>query len=143
MQPDSTILNLMLDVSGASLSPGAPVIQWWSNGGANQKWDFQPMPDGTDEIIDVNSGQCLTTDGIAGDGVYQDPCVGEDNQEWWTNLQPVGFYWIGYQNTPYPIQSVSSGLYLDVNGDSPWPGATIDTWYWNGDANQYFAGYQD
>jgi hypothetical protein len=28
----------LLDVNGSSTSPGANVIQWNSNGGANQQW---------------------------------------------------------------------------------------------------------
>jgi Ricin-type beta-trefoil lectin domain-like len=33
---------------------------------------------------------------------------------------------------------VASGLYLDVSGDSGWAGTAIDTWYYNGNDNQYF-----
>src|SRR4051812_26841522 len=29
---------LTLDVQGGSTAPGAPVIQWYDNGGANQRW---------------------------------------------------------------------------------------------------------
>jgi hypothetical protein len=127
---------LMLDVSGASQSPGAGVIQYWSNQGANQKWDILPRPDGTDWIINVNSQQCLTTDGVAGDPVYQEPCNPyAPNQEWWTGIQTNG--------NAYPIQSAYSGLVLDVYGNSPWPGAVVDTWYWNGGNNQYFTAIQD
>jgi hypothetical protein len=42
--------------------------------------------------------------------------------------------------TTYSIVNIWSGLYLDVNGDSAWPGASIDTWYYNGGANQAFEG---
>ncbi len=126
---------LFVDVSGASQSWGAPVIQWSLNGGANQKWDFQHLADGNQEIINANSGQCLTTDGVAGDGVYQFPCVGALSQEWSTDLHIA-------DGNVYPIRSASSGLYLDVYGGSSSEGAVIDTWYWNGGANQYFRGYQ-
>jgi Ricin-type beta-trefoil lectin domain-like len=126
---------LFLDVSGASQSPGTQVIQWSLTGGANQKWDFQHLPDGNQQIINANSGQCLTTDGVAGDGVYQFPCVGALSQEWRTDLRIA-------DGNVYGIQSAWSGLYLDVYGASSSQGAVIDTWYWNGGDNQYFRGYQ-
>ena len=124
---------LMLDVSGASQAPYAPVIQWWSNGGANQFWYMQYMSNGTKEIVNLNSNQCLTTDGVAGDNVYQFPCEGLLGQEWYTDFPPGGSL-----TNSYPFESALSGLFLDVNGDSPWPGAGIDTWYSNGGWNQYF-----
>jgi hypothetical protein len=131
LTPDNTGA-LLLDVSGASTSPGAPVIDWWADGGSNQQWTFSP--DGgtnTYEIVNVNSGMCLTTDGVAGDQVFQMPCNGGQIQQWQTSLTPGG---VG----AYLIRSVYSGLYLDVSGDSPWPGASIDTWTYNGGYNQYF-----
>src|SRR4051812_20678712 len=55
---------LVLDVSGASTSPGAPVIQWYGNGGSNQLWNFVPTADGNETIVNLRSGMCLTTNGI-------------------------------------------------------------------------------
>lgn len=126
---------LFVDVSGASQSWGAPVIQYSLTGGANQKWDFQNLPDGNAQIVNANSGQCLTTDGVAGDGVYQFPCVGALSQEWSTGLHAD-------DGEVHSIRSASSGLYLDVYGGSGSQGAVIDTWYWNGGQNQLFRGYQ-
>jgi hypothetical protein len=135
LSPDSTASTMFVDVSGASQSWGAQVIQWSLNGGANQKWNIQNLADGNKEFVNANSGQCLTTDGVAGDGVYQFPCVGAQSQEWSTNLVVGNFH-------NYAIKSASSGLYLDVSGDSSNQGAVIDTWYRNGGGNQYFFGYQ-
>lgn len=39
-------------------------------------------------ITNKNSGQCLTTDGVAGDAVYQFPCVGAPQQLWYTDITP-------------------------------------------------------
>ena len=82
----------------------------------------------------------MTTDGVAGDQVFQKPCdvdiLGTDPNEaqwWYTGLNANTLPYTGY-----PIQSVASGLYLDVSGNYSLPGAAIDTWYWNGGANQYF-----
>lgn len=130
--PDNTFF-LLLDVSGGSTYAGAPVIDWYSNGGANQNWLFLPYGgNSTYEIINVNSNMCLTTDGVAGDQVYQEPCTGGTAQQWQTGLTAG----TTSENT---IKSVYSGLYLDVSGDSPWAGAAIDTWYYNGGYNQNFA----
>ncbi len=130
--PNNT-LGLLLDVSGASTQPGAPVIDYWANGGSNQQWIFSTTGAyDTYEIINVNSNQCLTADSNAGDQVYQWPCDGSTQQQWVTGLNPGSIY-------AYTIQNVSSGLYLDVSGNSPWPGAAIDTWPYNGGSNQYFS----
>ena len=128
--PDNTSF-LLLDVSGASTSLGAGVIDWVANSGANQSWTFIPEGNDVYEIENNNSGMCLTTDGVAGDQVYQFNCYGTPGQLWYTHLQPTG--------AVATIENQSSGLYLDVNGDSPWEGTIIDTWYYNGGYNQYFA----
>ena len=135
--PNNTLF-MLLDVGGASTSPGAGVIDWWANSGANQKWDWDLIDpiDGIYLIKNENSGQCLTSDGIPGDQVYQQPCLeGGQNEEWYTNLPTLYDESVALSDT---IQNVASNLYLDVNGDSPWPGASIDTWYYNGNPNQYF-----
>jgi len=150
LTPDNTG-GLQLGVSEGSTTPGTGVIDWWSDGGAEQEWTFTPINNGEAyEIINQNSGQCLTTDGVAGDQVYQEPCVVNarapheptDNAQWWTtsiSASDVDTSGLGDNIIYYPIVSVESGLYLDVSGDNPFPGATIDTWYSNGGRNQEFA----
>lgn len=129
--PNSSF-GLLLDVSGGSTSPGGGVIQWYANGGANQAWTFESFGGNTYEIVNDNSGMCLSTDGVAGDELYQMPCVGASFELWQTGLNPSSV-------SAYPIYNAWSGLYVDVSGASPWAGASIDGWYWNGGSNQYFA----
>ena len=129
--PNNTF-GLLLDVSGGSTSPGAQVIDWWANGGGNQVWTFYPVGNDVYEIANQNSGQCLTTDGIAGHGVFQLPCAGAASQIWSTGLTPTSV-------SAWTISNPWSGLYLDVSGNNPWPGTSLDVWYYNGGANQYFA----
>lgn len=135
VSPSNTFF-LQLDVGGASTATGAGVIDWWSNGGANQNWAFVNVSADPNEfaIVNQNSGQCLTTNGYAGADVYQAPCDGVSDpnaQVWYTGLRlNTGSGW--------SIMSMATGFYLDVYGDSPWPGSGIDTWYWDGGANQYF-----
>ncbi|TWP37294.1 RICIN domain-containing protein [Leekyejoonella antrihumi] len=132
LTPNNTFY-LQLDVSGASTAPGAPVIDWWSNGGANQAWSFIDAGGGSYEIVNQNSGQCLTTDGVAGDQLYQYPCWGGWSQLWNTGLNPGDLGAVATMSNP------ETGLDVDVDGNSPWPGAAIDAWYPNGGANQSFS----
>jgi hypothetical protein len=143
LSPANTF-DLDVDVSNASTSPGAGVDDWWSKltDNANQRWTFvniTPSQPNLFFIVNQNSGMCLTTNGAAGEQVYQEPCgapgVNVYGQIWNTGLRP---------NTGldgWAIQSYGSGLFLDVYGDSPWPGAYIDTWYANGGANQFFGAF--
>jgi hypothetical protein len=118
---------VFLDVSGGSTGDGAKIIQW-SLSGSNQGWTLKPSGNYV-EIVNVKSGKCITTDGVAGHQVYQWACNGTTNQLWETSLTP---------NSARSIRSVASGLYMDVSGDSRSQGAAIDTWYPNGGNNQYF-----
>ena len=55
-------------------------------------WYMQYMSNGTKEIVNLNSNQCLTTDGVAGDNVYQVPCEGLLGQEWYTDFPPHSIF---------------------------------------------------
>jgi hypothetical protein len=121
---------LFVDVSGASVQPGAAIIQWSYNGGQNQVWTLRPA--GTDfEIVNKGSGQCITTDGVAGHWLYQAVCNGSAGQQWATSITPGNL--VGYT-----IRNSATNLYMDVQGASGSQGAHLDAWYKNGGANQYF-----
>ena len=130
-------------MSERSTQAGAPVIDWdedyAAEYGAEQEWRFLPLgveSDGEPEyfIVNQNSGQCLTTDGVAGDQLYQWPCgeYGSEQQVWATNLNPSNAGGL------FTIRSVSSGLYVDLKGWNPFLGASIDAWPSTGGANQVF-----
>jgi hypothetical protein len=125
----------VLDVSGASTANGAPVIQWYGNFGGNQRWNFVDQGDGTETIVNQNSGKCLTTDGVNGDQLFQFVCVNAPSQRWQSNIEPVDQHLRTIRN-PW------SGLDMDVSGGSFWAGAAIIGWYPNGGDNQYFNYYQ-
>ena len=153
--PTAGALNVA--VSQARTDDGAPVIQWWDNGwGAGEQiWDedvaypweaagygYGPSPD---YLVNQNSGQCLTSDGVPGDQVYQWPCVGSPYQMWYdtngTSVTVVNGPQLVFSSQHVNMwQNWASGLYLDVSGGpaAVWPGTAIDTWYYNGDDNQYF-----
>jgi hypothetical protein len=125
--PSSDWLNVA--VAGGSTAPGAPIIQWWATGGAEQEWAL-PTSYTTGEIINQNSGMCVTTDGVAGDQLYQEPCSnGAASQQWYAAHNTDG---------PTLFQNPATGLVMDVSGYDMWAGGQIDAWYPNGQANQYF-----
>jgi Ricin-type beta-trefoil lectin domain-like len=51
---------LNLAVADASTEPGAPIIQWWATGGAEQRWNV-PANKTDGPIINEHSGMCITT----------------------------------------------------------------------------------
>lgn len=141
---------LTLDVQGGSTSPGAPVIQWYDNGGANQRWTLpisRATEDwyGTGAIRNQNSGQCLTTDFRAGDQLYQYPCLTSGGypvptQNWIAKRVNAD----GVSEYSTQLLNPASGLVVDVGGYSLSPGAAIIGWpAANGSyaANQVFEQY--
>ncbi len=119
-----------LDVSGAAQVSGASVIQWPPNGGANQRWTFEPLDDGTYRIVAGHSGQVLDVSGAsraAGAPVIQWPWNGGSNQRW--RVEDV-------DGEGSRIVAVHSGMALDVAEASEAPGARVIQWPPNGGANQ-------
>jgi len=128
--------GMVIDVQGGSTERGAPVIQWYDNGGANQHWTL-PITRAanlgdvaTDTVLNQNSGMCLTTDGVAGDQLYQYPCLttasGEPfpTQEW--EVKRVNANGVTWGSDV--LRNPSSGLVVDVSQSSYRPGAPIIAW---------------
>ena len=130
---------LVLDVNGASTAWGAEVDQWYWNGGYNQDWFVIPTDSGYAEIVNRNSGQCLSVSGDSynpGTPLVQWPCTGDYSQQWFIG----GGTYPGWSEEGWNagIGNRLTGLYADVYGASPWAGDEIDQWYWNGGWNQYW-----
>src|SRR3954447_725319 len=113
---------LALDVAGGSTRPGAGVIQWYGHGGANQRWNFQEMPNGNQRIVNQNSNMCLTTDGVAGHQLFQWYCNGDAGQEWRGTI-PAKFSQRFFRGET--LVNPASGLAADIEGDSSWAGARL------------------
>jgi hypothetical protein len=128
--------TLVLDVAGGSTANGAGVVQWYGYGGGNQRWNVVDQGDGTETIVNQNSGKCLTTDGVPGHQLYQFTCIGSPAQKWTGTL---GRAWL---DGPGQLRNPASGLVMDVNGGSIAAGTAIITWYDNYADNQYFAYWQ-
>ena len=123
--------NKRMDVAGASKAPGAAVIQWPANGGANQKWNLVPLGGDVYRVVAVHSGLVLDVAGEStapGAPVIQWPWHGGANQQWRVN--PVA------GTDRFRITSVRSGHVLDVEGESTADGARVIQWPWHGGANQ-------
>ena len=126
---------MFFDVSNASQNPDTNVLQWTWNGGHNQQWYVLPTDSGYAEIVNRNSGQCLSIYGnSAGPApLVQYPCFGGGNQQW--------YYTSGTSNlggSTGTLWSRSTGLVADVAGESSSAGAWIDQWYSTGHNNQSF-----
>jgi hypothetical protein len=124
--------GMLLDVSGASKTAGTKVIQWNSNGGANQQWMLSSVGDGYFNIINKNSGLYLdvtSSSTTAGANIIQWTPAGGASQEWGLVAVTGGYYNIVNKN---------SGLVLDVSGGSTTAGANVIQWNNNNGGNQYW-----
>ncbi|ACU75106.1 Ricin B lectin [Catenulispora acidiphila DSM 44928] len=122
------------DVSGASTSAGASVIQWPANNGANQKWTLVPVPDAnqgyrvenllTGGRLDVNGDS--TADSAT---LVQWSDNGQADQRWTFAKQSGGAYTIVNANSgklvniPGPTTATATQLIQfsdDGNSNSRW-----------------------
>jgi DUF1680 family protein len=110
------------DVSGASTADGGDIVQWTSNGGANQQWSFVSVGGGYYKIVNRNSGKLVDVSGAStadGADVVQWTDNGGMNQQW--SLVSMGS---GY----YKIVNRNSGKLFDVLNASTADGANIHQW---------------
>ncbi|WP_042370951.1 RICIN domain-containing protein [Streptacidiphilus neutrinimicus] len=127
-------------VADSSGSVGARLIQWYNDGGNEQKWYFdgvynaQGQYQGFD-LRNKNSGMCMDTDGNAGDTLFQTYCNEADTGQIFTNYANFNEFGV---TVSYTFINKETGLALDVSGYSYGEGANLDLWYQNGQANQAF-----
>ena len=129
--------GLALEVKYGSTAPGGLIDMWTDNyttSQPNQRWLLEPSSVGVyDWIVNVNSGLCLTTDGVAGDQLYQEPC-GSTSDPY---VQAWGFDWNAYGD--FSLVSTQNNDLLDVYQANPNVGAAVDIWPYNGGGwNQEF-----
>ncbi|WP_258171224.1 fibronectin type III domain-containing protein [Paenibacillus sp. R14(2021)] len=124
--------GMVLDVSGASTSSGASIVQLTPGSGSSQKWNMITTSSGL-KIINANSSNNLdVSGGSASDGasVIQWWDNGGNNQRW--TIVGVGG---GY----YKVINVGSGKTLDVSGGSSASGAGIVQMTDTGSASQQWS----
>ena len=114
-----------LDVTAASQSPGAQIIQFpCVKGNANQRWTIHKV--GTSPLGDIHtikpvhvSGMCMDVSGGSSDdgaGIIQFPCLGQANQHFIISSDKNGFR-IKPSHKPEKC--------LDVEGASPFENARL------------------
>jgi hypothetical protein len=118
------------DVSNASNTDGAAVIQWPYSGGSNQQWAFQSTPDGYHTIMCVRSGKVLDVAGSStadGARIVQSIPDGRTSQQWQLRPQTDGTFAVANRN---------SGKVLDVSAGSTADGAALIQYHDVGSSNQ-------
>lgn len=102
-----------LDVSGASYSDGAAIIQWPFNGAANQLWDLQYKGQGDFYISSMHSGKTVEVpgwSGVAGTNLDQWSANDGKNQRW--NLIDKGaegfVIWNSYSGKSMQVENGST-----------------------------------
>jgi hypothetical protein len=128
LRADSSGLFLDYDATAS----GNLVIQANFNNHNAQQWVI-PAAGATGRIRNELSGECLTTDGTAGDQLYLIPCKARlaNYQRWEVTEDAPGTL----LTNPY------FGLVVDVYNGSTSPGSAIDAWYYTGQSNQWFTQY--
>ncbi len=119
----------VLDVAGASMDPGAPIIQFGANDQLNQRFLIEPVRDALVRLVAVHSGLVLDVAGASMDDgapLMQFPWHGNNNQVF--RLVPT--------NGDVVIVAEHSGKVLDVAGVAHEDGTPITQFTQNFQANQ-------
>lgn len=112
-----------MDVADMSQNNGAAIQQWDCTGGANQQFEFRPVPGAanTYTLVATHSGKCVDVVNAStanGAQLQQWDCHGGANQQF--KLVSV--------NGNYHLQAVHSGKCADVTDASTANGARIQQW---------------
>jgi len=119
-----------LDVNGDSTADNASLIQFSSNGQADQEWNFVSAGSGFCKIVNLNSGRLINIPGATttlGTQLIQYHDDNGTNSQWQLNALGGGYY---------TIVSRSDGQYIDVQSDSTANSAAIVQWTSNGQTDQ-------
>jgi parallel beta-helix repeat protein len=134
--------HLAMNVSGASLNPGARVIQWPFGSGKNDQWMPRPAGNGLYYFVNRLSGLCLDIPAaVSAVQLDQQPYMGVVNQQFSLNLLSV-------QRQPWIASIADSGSQFIVsgsNGVANWPylvlastNVGVPAASWNADATNVF-----
>ena len=119
----------LMDVYQNSTADGASVIQWPSNGGANQQWNIVPVSGQLYKIVNRNSGKALDVNASShrtGTALQQYTYNGGNNQLWY--FEPI--------SGGYVIRNFESRQVLEVGGGSTANGAAVSQWMPLNQSNQ-------
>lgn len=133
--------GVVMDVPGASQSPGTGIVQWtdsessWEPSAKNQQWSIASVGLNTFKITSMSSGLALENkSGVKTDGnpAVQNTFTNASKQQWTIqkiadNYDPAAYY---------KIVNLKSNKALDVAGGSYSAGAPIIQWPFTGSDNQ-------
>jgi hypothetical protein len=106
-----------MNVSGASLNPGASVIQYPFGSGKNDQWMPRPAGNGLYYFVNRLSGLCLDVPGsAAGTQLDQQVYTNGANQQFRLNLVAITRPWISKLSIMAPGAVISGS-----NGVANWP----------------------
>ncbi|MER6563658.1 RICIN domain-containing protein [Streptomyces sp. NPDC001027] len=117
-----------VDVSGASMSAGANVVQWSDTGALNQNWRFVPVGDGSYEIVSRNSALLMdVSGGVTTDGanIVQSSDSNAASQRWTLVAAGNGYYKVKNVNSNDLLTVSSGGTQLVQSTDT---GADAQLW---------------
>ncbi|WSY47030.1 ThuA domain-containing protein (plasmid) [Embleya sp. NBC_00888] len=120
-----------MTVQGASSAESAPIVQQASGAGKEQKWQVDPVGDGSYTIKSAIDGKCLEVPGWSGQldvQLVQYTCNNGGNQHW----KPT----VSAGTGTFALANVASKLCADVAGVGTQDGAKVVQWTCNGAANQ-------
>ncbi|MDQ0229262.1 RICIN domain-containing protein [Metabacillus malikii] len=120
----------LLEIANASLTDGANVQQWSSNGCTCQNWYLRMNGDGYFNIVNQNSGKALDVYNFSlenGANVVQWADVNGTNQQWQITQTGQGYYKIINRN---------SGKALEIHAKSNQDGGNGSQWTFNNGSNQ-------
>jgi hypothetical protein len=117
---------------GTTAKP-AVVQQYAYSGGANQRWVVTSIGNGQYTIFNLNANQPLDVYNFGGSGAAVDlvPSTNGANQHWIIAPTDNGYFTLAPAHT--------SGVVLDVKGNSTANGGAVEIWLTNGGWNQQWA----
>lgn len=130
-----------LDVQGGRIGSGVPVIQWYRNWQANQKFKIWHFSAPNDNIVRIkpaaDTGMGLMPSRYAAGA----PIIIRETLSYLAvdDIANSRATWVEEDyGTYYKYRNTATGLYLDVNGYSYAAGAPLVQWYGTGGLNQEF-----
>jgi hypothetical protein len=123
--------GMLADVSGASTTAGAQVIQWPANNGANQKWTLVPVPD-ANQTYRVENRQTGGRLDVNGDSTADSATLlqwsdnGQADQRWKFVKQSSG---------AYTIVNANSGKLVNIPGPTTTQGTQLIQFSDDGNSN--------
>jgi len=112
----------LIDVNAQSTTAGAAVIQWNTNGGANQEWRVQPTGVGI-SLLNGNSGLALAAGATGAD---QEMPSGAAGQVWTLSAASAGYYTLTSTGGALSSPSSTKGDQLSVT--APVSGSASQEW---------------